>query len=287
MDRSRKELLQSPYFIFGLFLLLLNDFVLKYEFSNWATGKISDFAGLFIFPFFFASLFPKWIKTIYLLSAVTFVYWNSKLSSGLIYLFGDFGIIFSRTIDPTDFIAFSILPFSYYYFKKQSVKKIRLRKASVVFISITAFFSFVATSQPRVLVNFDLKSEKSYDLNLSKNDFFNRVNPYHSVSDDMNINLKDSLFYVYYSVPDNNTEMTALISLTKVKGNKSKISLINIEEAHVLKPFKENVDTVIENLDKTDTQVHIKYFEKYFISVLINSSNPSFLYFDNKKLYKK
>ena len=39
---SRTDILLSPLFLLGLGTLLLNDFVLKYEYSNLLTGKLSD-----------------------------------------------------------------------------------------------------------------------------------------------------------------------------------------------------------------------------------------------------
>jgi len=48
----RPYILVSSGFLAGLSVLLVNDFVLKQIFHNWLTGKLSDLAGLFIFPMF-------------------------------------------------------------------------------------------------------------------------------------------------------------------------------------------------------------------------------------------
>jgi hypothetical protein len=55
---KRKELIFNPYFIGGLSVLMLNDFYLKHEYGNYLTGKLSDFAGLLIFPMFVTFLLP-------------------------------------------------------------------------------------------------------------------------------------------------------------------------------------------------------------------------------------
>jgi hypothetical protein len=47
----------------SIFLLLINDLYLKFEYHNYLTGKLSDFAGLFAFPYFFSCLIPKKDKT--------------------------------------------------------------------------------------------------------------------------------------------------------------------------------------------------------------------------------
>ena len=61
MPRSatKFDVLASPQFIAALLLLLLNDYVLKYSFPGWLTGKLSDFAGLFVFVSFLYACLPK------------------------------------------------------------------------------------------------------------------------------------------------------------------------------------------------------------------------------------
>jgi len=56
---KRKDLILNSYFVIGLIVLIINDFYLKYEYGNFATGKLSDFAGLLIFPMFVASIISK------------------------------------------------------------------------------------------------------------------------------------------------------------------------------------------------------------------------------------
>ena len=49
---KRSDILISPGFVISLFLLLINDFYLKPELDSSFTGKLSDFAGLFVFTLF-------------------------------------------------------------------------------------------------------------------------------------------------------------------------------------------------------------------------------------------
>ncbi len=44
--------LRHPLVLSALFLTFLNDHFLKHHFSNFLTGKISDFTGIFYFPLF-------------------------------------------------------------------------------------------------------------------------------------------------------------------------------------------------------------------------------------------
>jgi len=53
----RSAYLCNLAFIVGLGLLLLNDHVLKATYGNWFTGKLSDVAGLLIFPLFLQFVF--------------------------------------------------------------------------------------------------------------------------------------------------------------------------------------------------------------------------------------
>jgi len=48
--------LQHPLSLLSIALLLLNDHVFKVVSPSWLTGKLSDFAGLFFFPFIVASI---------------------------------------------------------------------------------------------------------------------------------------------------------------------------------------------------------------------------------------
>lgn len=70
--KQHQSPLLSVGFIAGLLLLLLNDFYLKANFGNAFTGKLSDVAGLFIFPLFWAVFFPAHKKVIYLSTALFF-----------------------------------------------------------------------------------------------------------------------------------------------------------------------------------------------------------------------
>lgn len=53
-NKTSFKAITHPLTIFSLFLLILNDHYLKYQYPSNLTGKISDFAGLFFFPFLIA-----------------------------------------------------------------------------------------------------------------------------------------------------------------------------------------------------------------------------------------
>src|SRR4029079_2706594 len=83
-ERTRFDLLASPGVLFGLSLLLLNDFFLKRYAHSALSGKLSDFAGLFVFPLFCVTFLPRFRTPIYVLVAALFVVWKSSYSQQLI-----------------------------------------------------------------------------------------------------------------------------------------------------------------------------------------------------------
>lgn len=131
-------------FILGLCILLINDFYLKNHYGNWLTGKLSDFAGLFIFPLFWTILFPKLKNRIYFATAIIFIYWKTVYSEFLINIINQyFTENLNRVVDLTDLLALVILPFSYLYSQKNDKKTINIKP---IFVIILASFSFMATS---------------------------------------------------------------------------------------------------------------------------------------------
>src|SRR5688572_32924538 len=79
--RSRRpSRLSSPVFLGALALLLVNDFILKPTLHNWATGKLSDAAGLFAFTWFWMDFVPRQRIHVGLAIAAAFLFWKSPYS---------------------------------------------------------------------------------------------------------------------------------------------------------------------------------------------------------------
>ncbi|WP_407515804.1 hypothetical protein KFZ70_00460 [Tamlana fucoidanivorans] len=122
MNQSQpKNLIYGKLFLISVILLLLNDFFFKYYFHNYLTGKLSDFVGLFAFPYFISLLFKSKIKPIYILTGILFLFWKSSLSQSVIDYLNGVGIGINRVVDYSDFIALLVLPFSYRYRKQNSI----------------------------------------------------------------------------------------------------------------------------------------------------------------------
>ncbi len=150
---KRKYYLLNYIFVLGIILLFINDHFLKWQFSNWITGKLSDFVGLLIFPFFLTFLFPKSIKLNVLFTGVFFLFWKSPFSQSFIDFYNSIAFIeITRIVDYSDYVALIVLPFSYFYlskelqFNKILIGKIKVHPILVLFPSIIIF---MATSPPR------------------------------------------------------------------------------------------------------------------------------------------
>ena len=139
-DRSFR-ILGSPGFLIGLSLLLTNDFVLKEQFHNGFTGKLSDFAGLFVFSLFWMAFFPRHKTFICVSTAVLFIFWKSAYSQFLIDGWNSlpfFGI--QRTVDYTDLWALFSVLLSFFYANISSGVYVPLRFIHVIaFVSVMAF----------------------------------------------------------------------------------------------------------------------------------------------------
>src|SRR5690554_746463 len=147
-------------FLASIFLLLLNDLFLKFEYHNYLTGKLSDFAGLFAFPYFFSSFFPKKIKPIYIFSGILFVFWKSEFSQPIFDFALSNGIGINRTVDYSDFFALTILPISYKYWNSNSQQFFEPKKALKPIIIGISCISFIATTLPENFIEIGILNKR-------------------------------------------------------------------------------------------------------------------------------
>ncbi len=153
MRAKQPQLLLHPLFLISVAALLLNDFYLKYEFHNWLTGKLSDFAGLFAFSIFFIAFFPANKKIVLFLTASFFLWWKSSLSDPVIFIFNnDFNLPLHRTFDYSDNFALVMVPLAH-YLKPISCPRGLIQKMVTGLVCIVSLFSFTATSMARRLAD--------------------------------------------------------------------------------------------------------------------------------------
>lgn len=278
-------LLKTNLFLFGLSLLLLNDFYLKYEYSNFLTGKLSDFVGLFIFPFFISIFIPK-PKIIYILTAVSFTFWKLEYSQPLIDLLCRLtNLGFHRTVDPTDLFALCILPFSYFYYNQKLKRNKRNNFGTSFAVSIIAMFSFCATTLPRMTIKTKLKADKTFVIGIRKDELFKKLNNNNGYTDSILKNLTDTLFYLCIPIPEYNAEAIAVAKIKSFGKDSTIIKLDSITECDITgRLFIGVKQSNMDACNKLTIKDFESYFEKNFIDIIKTSKlEKTNLWFFNKE----
>lgn len=163
-----------PVFILSLSLLILNDWFFKTAFHNEITGKLSDFAGLFAFPFLLSILFPKHKKLVHILTGLLFIIWNSELSQVIIDYLNQLSIPVGRTIDITDSIALVSIFASYHCLNTKIALPLKpLFQKGLIMVSCLAF---MATSLPPMEKREYVNIDKEYAFEFSKRELVSRLN---------------------------------------------------------------------------------------------------------------
>jgi hypothetical protein len=173
-SNRNQNLLFNWVFLCGIVLLALNDHLLKWQFHNWLTGKLSDFVGLLILPMFMLFIFPRLKNHAIPLCGLFFIFWKLPLSANFIELYNRFTIIpITRTIDYTDLIALTVLPLCYLLIN--NIDKYRISDSKLLLnpliLLLPSCFIFMATSPPihyYMQPNGDIHIGKSYKMKASK-----------------------------------------------------------------------------------------------------------------------
>ncbi|MFC7774617.1 hypothetical protein [Flavobacterium sp. GCM10027622] len=183
--KANLTLFSRPLFLLGLLLLITNDCYFKYAFPGILTGKLSDFAGLFIFPYFFSVFMEKQAKFIYIATALFFIYWKLEMAQPFIdWLSSVTHLGVYRTVDVTDLIALLILPFSYLYFKNKKAYTLKANPLIQMTIVLISAFSFVATTLPPVKqTSIELESKKTFLIPAKKQTVLEDLMPTEEMND--------------------------------------------------------------------------------------------------------
>jgi len=149
MIQFSKKYVFNVFFLCGMILLVLNDQIFKWEFANALTGKLSDFAGVFVLPFFLSFFFPKHILRNVIAAGLLFTFWKLPVSETAIQMYNDFALIpITRVADLTDLWALLMLPLSHLCLQEIERFKLKLRLNPLV-ILIPSCLIFMATSWPK------------------------------------------------------------------------------------------------------------------------------------------
>jgi hypothetical protein len=107
-------------------LLILNDHYFKQAYPNWLTGKLSDFAGIFLITLVSCAIFPKQIGKIAIAVILLFAWWKSSYVQPFIDAFNAYAPIdIGRVVDLTDLIALVMIPSAQYVFERIHQFKIK------------------------------------------------------------------------------------------------------------------------------------------------------------------
>ncbi len=253
---TKEKHLFRTIFLASVFLLLINDLYLKYEYHNFLTGKLSDFAGLFAFPYFLSCFFSKRIKPIYIFSGILFIIWKSEYSQPFFDFAHSYGIGIDRTVDYTDLVSLLILPISYTYWNSNFQQFVQPKKFLKLFIIGICCFAFIATSVPQKEGRLDLKSNYQIELEADLKKAQTAGLVYYSLENDKYISL--------LKIPDKNAEIElSLIVQEKEKG------LLSIKLDSILYYHVEGGTLIFSGVDEDDVnfvkQMTITDFEKLFV----------------------
>lgn len=174
---------RSPVFLASLALLLANDFYFMAQWSNWFTGKLSDFAGLVAFALFWSAVFPRRARLVHIVVGVGFVLWKLPPTDPVLALWNSSSPLdLGRVTDLTDLMALVVLPLSLYHFRQldprgESVATSGLgalpRTTAVCAVSLLAF---VATSyDPAVYYDEDGVATNKYAFDVSSDQIVQAV----------------------------------------------------------------------------------------------------------------
>ena len=217
---TKEKHLYRILFLASIFLLLINDLYLKYEYHNYLTGKLSDFAGLFAFPYFFSCFFPKKVKSIYIFSGLLFVFWKSEFSQPLFDVAHSYGIGINRTVDYSDLISLIILPISHLYWNGDAKHFMQPKKIVKPIIIGISCFAFIATSIPKQNEALSLKSEVYTTINAD----------YEAVRVQLQM-YKDDLFdkgLYRIELPKKNAHILTLIKVSKINDTTTRVGIDSI-----------------------------------------------------------
>ncbi|MGX7666753.1 hypothetical protein [Flavobacterium pedocola] len=262
MKRNLK-IFTTLWFIIALTVLLLNDLVLKGIFGNFITGKLSDFAGLFIFSLFWTALFPTHKNKIFTLTGLLFIFWKSPFSQELINLWNSLGLLnVNRTVDYFDLIALTVLPVAYWFEnQKDNLKTIQLHPIIPI---VAASFAFMATS--RAKVEPEEHYFEYYHVRETQQAIVKKLESTGEAEciDSENKNLPPYKFCRLFS--DNDSIEFFDIDIHETKNGQTAIELISIQ-------YDEDIFNQDDGLDEENKELLKKIFERDVINKLIKNTD--------------
>jgi len=229
--------LNTLVFLFALFTLILNDAILKWQFHNWWTGKLSDAAGLIVAPIFLFILFPKIKQHAVFALGLFFIFWKSPFSQSMIDFVNSLSALnFHRVVDYSDLITLPFLGIPYFLIGKNR-KPILLGifkkfNPSLLILVLTSFTLFSTSMVRYAFPEGDIYLGKSFKVKKSKDYIFNKFEQKGYVIKDTtfsdSISRYNSYFFIENFVLNRDTLFNVKFNLTEESKRKTQIYIINI-----------------------------------------------------------
>jgi hypothetical protein len=215
------------------------------------TGKLSDFAGLIVFPIFLAFLIPTSKKWISLITGILFLIWKTSFATPLIdILIQTLPFKIQRIIDYSDYWALLVLPLAHRIINHHTITIInsnKILRLSKIGIASVSFFAICATSIPPPVEmpegtiyigkEYTIKKSKDETIDMIKSLGYN-VDYYKNLEDSITIKKYRSRKIPYYQtdniiIYDDNekpidTILNVKYTLYEAKENKTRIEIINV-----------------------------------------------------------
>jgi hypothetical protein len=150
--------------LLSVLLLILNDHVFKYSFPGIVTGKISDFAGIFLIVLVLRSIFPKRVLETSLLVVGLFLFWKSPYANSLIEFINTYSPLkFIRTVDYSDLVAFTIIPVAHFVYENRNGFALKLNIAELIKIPaiVLTVLGITGTSALHQPDRYEIRKESS------------------------------------------------------------------------------------------------------------------------------
>ncbi len=259
-----KNLIYGKLFLISVLLLLLNDFYLKHHYHNYFTGKLSDFAGLFAFPYFVSLLIKSKVKPIYVLTGILFIFWKSSFSQIIIDGFNGMGIGINRVVDYSDLMALLILPISYQYRIRELIRIRKIRFIPKPIIIGICSFAFIATTLQSEYVELNLKSDYETQMEMPLDSVLNQMQVYYQGK-------ADSKFYSSIDIPKKRSTIRISMIISDLDNHKTVIKLdsifsFNTQSAGFFSGINKKYVEYMKSL-------RIKDYEELFVEQKINKLN--------------
>lgn len=269
---KNKRYILNIVFIIGIMVLFINDHFLKLWYSNWLTGKLSDFVGMIIFPLFLSFIFPKLKEKSVVLTLFIFIFWKSPFSQSFIDIYNEYSpIAVARVVDYTDYLAFIFLLIPYFLMKKEVlIKSLEVKNINLLWVLIPSIFVMMATSPPSYYKynkgGYVFMNNYSFEVKKSKQEILDEIQKRNIEieKDTSTIIIKYNEYRNFTKIPENRKLDSLSVDIEKIKNdikqriknsNYYVIPLLNISETEKIEEIRFYLD---EHSDKKQTTIIIE-----------------------------